>query len=74
MAREILFTYGFFHIFTLLSFPRSRSFMKSKRISGCLSEIKLQPVPNVQASYLSGAYYMAEYLSFHTENLKLLHV
>ncbi|KFO85248.1 Kinesin-like KIF14, partial [Buceros rhinoceros silvestris] len=34
---------------------RSRSFMKSKRISGCLSEIKLQPVRNVQASYLSGS-------------------
>ncbi|NXW84754.1 KIF14 protein, partial [Alopecoenas beccarii] len=56
-----------------LSRRRSRSFMKNKRISGCLSEIKLQPVQNMQTSYISGTYYMAEHLSFHIENLKLLH-
>ncbi|KFQ20323.1 Kinesin-like KIF14, partial [Merops nubicus] len=33
---------------------RSRSFMKNKRISGCLSEIKLQPILNVQTSRVSG--------------------
>ncbi|NXJ37981.1 KIF14 protein, partial [Ciconia maguari] len=38
-----------------LSRRRSRSFMKNKRISGCLSEIKLQPIQNIQASYLSGS-------------------
>ncbi|NXN11984.1 KIF14 protein, partial [Indicator maculatus] len=38
-----------------LSRRRSRSFMKNKRISGCLSEIKLQPVQNVQSSYVSGS-------------------
>ncbi|NXD78105.1 KIF14 protein, partial [Halcyon senegalensis] len=37
-----------------LSKRRSRSFMKNKRISGCLSEIKLQPIRNVQSSYVSG--------------------
>ncbi|NXJ79493.1 KIF14 protein, partial [Trogon melanurus] len=37
-----------------LSKRRSRSFMKNKRISGCLSEIKVQPVRNVQASYIAG--------------------
>uniref|UniRef100_G1N2M9 Kinesin-like protein KIF14 n=1 Tax=Meleagris gallopavo TaxID=9103 RepID=G1N2M9_MELGA len=38
-----------------LSGRRSRSFMKNKRISGCLSGIKLQPIQNTQASYISGA-------------------
>ncbi|XP_065599030.1 kinesin-like protein KIF14 [Cyrtonyx montezumae] len=38
-----------------LSRRRSRSFMKSKRISGCLSGIKLQPIQNMQASYISGS-------------------
>ncbi|NXI57236.1 KIF14 protein, partial [Chloroceryle aenea] len=38
-----------------LSKRRSRSFMKNKRISGCLSEIKLQPIQNVQTSYVSGS-------------------
>lgn len=48
--------------------------MKNKRISGCLSEINLKPIQNMQSSYISGTYYMAEHLSFHIENLKLLHV
>ncbi|XP_027527668.1 kinesin-like protein KIF14 isoform X2 [Neopelma chrysocephalum] len=38
-----------------LSRSRSRSFMKNKRISGCLSEIKLQPIQNIQTSYISGS-------------------
>ncbi|NXF31893.1 KIF14 protein, partial [Nyctibius bracteatus] len=38
-----------------LSRKRSRSFMKNKRISGCLSEIKLQPIQNIQTSYISGS-------------------
>ncbi|NXV87168.1 KIF14 protein, partial [Calonectris borealis] len=38
-----------------LSRRRSRSFMKNKRISGCLSEIKLQPIRNIQTSYISGS-------------------
>ncbi|NXE08945.1 KIF14 protein, partial [Lophotis ruficrista] len=38
-----------------LSRRRSRSFMKNKRISGCLSEIKLEPIQNIQASYVSGS-------------------
>ncbi|NXW62709.1 KIF14 protein, partial [Eurystomus gularis] len=38
-----------------LSRRRSRSFMKNKRISGCLSEIKLQPIQNVRTSYISGS-------------------
>ncbi|NXJ91533.1 KIF14 protein, partial [Corythaixoides concolor] len=38
-----------------LSRRRSRSFMKNKRISGCLSEIKLQPIQNIQTSYVSGS-------------------
>ncbi|NXF89152.1 KIF14 protein, partial [Eubucco bourcierii] len=38
-----------------LSRRRSRSFMKNKRISGCLSEIKLQPVGNIQSSYVTGS-------------------
>ncbi|XP_052522552.1 kinesin-like protein KIF14 [Tympanuchus pallidicinctus] len=38
-----------------LSGRRSRSFMKNKRISGCLSGIKLQPMQNTRASYISGA-------------------
>ncbi|NWW81906.1 KIF14 protein, partial [Climacteris rufus] len=38
-----------------LSRRRSRSFMKNKRISECLSEIKLQPVQNKQTSYISGS-------------------
>ncbi|XP_021261102.1 kinesin-like protein KIF14 isoform X2 [Numida meleagris] len=38
-----------------LSRRRSRSFMKNKRISGCLSGIKLQPIQNTQASYISGS-------------------
>ncbi|NXW79434.1 KIF14 protein, partial [Hirundo rustica] len=40
---------------SLLSRRRSRSFMKNKRISGCLSEIKLQSIQNKQTSYLSGS-------------------
>ncbi|NXR47398.1 KIF14 protein, partial [Hippolais icterina] len=40
---------------SLLSRRRSRSFMKNKRISGCLSEIKLQSIENKQTSYLSGS-------------------
>ncbi|XP_055580863.1 kinesin-like protein KIF14 [Falco cherrug] len=38
-----------------LSRRRSRSFMKNKRISGCLSKIKSQPVWNVHTSYLAGS-------------------
>ncbi|NXL89022.1 KIF14 protein, partial [Alectura lathami] len=38
-----------------LSRRRSRSFMKSKRISGCLSGIKLQPIQNTHTSYISGS-------------------
>ncbi|XP_013046153.3 kinesin-like protein KIF14 isoform X1 [Anser cygnoides] len=38
-----------------LSRRRSRSFMKNKRISGCLSGIKLQPIQNTQTSYISGS-------------------
>ncbi|NXQ34345.1 KIF14 protein, partial [Alaudala cheleensis] len=38
-----------------LSRRRSRSFMKNRRISGCLSEIKLQSIQNKQTSYLSGS-------------------
>ncbi|NWX51844.1 KIF14 protein, partial [Steatornis caripensis] len=38
-----------------LSRRRNRSFMKNKRISGCLSEIKLQPVQNIQTCYKSGS-------------------
>ncbi|KAF1634838.1 Kinesin-like protein KIF14, partial [Eudyptes filholi] len=38
-----------------LSRRRSRSFMKNKRISGCLSEIKLQPIQNIQTSCISGS-------------------
>ncbi|NXI80545.1 KIF14 protein, partial [Rhipidura dahli] len=38
-----------------LSRRRSRSFMKNKRISGCLSEIKLQSIQNKQTSYISGS-------------------
>ncbi|NXC70458.1 KIF14 protein, partial [Anhinga anhinga] len=38
-----------------LSRRRSRSFMKNKRISGCLSEIKLQPFQNIQTSYVTGS-------------------
>uniref|UniRef100_A0A669PMH5 Kinesin-like protein KIF14 n=1 Tax=Phasianus colchicus TaxID=9054 RepID=A0A669PMH5_PHACC len=41
-----------------LSRRRSRSFMKNKRISGCLSGIKMQPIQNMQASYISGTYCM----------------
>ncbi|XP_008501543.2 kinesin-like protein KIF14 [Calypte anna] len=37
-----------------LSRRRSRSFIKNKRISGCLSEIKLQPIQNIQTSCISG--------------------
>ncbi|NXD22332.1 KIF14 protein, partial [Spelaeornis formosus] len=40
---------------SLLSRRRSRSFMKNKRISGCLSEIKLQPIQNKHNSYISGS-------------------
>ncbi|NXO37640.1 KIF14 protein, partial [Locustella ochotensis] len=40
---------------SLLSRRRSRSFMKNKRISGCLSEIKLQSIQNKQTSSLSGS-------------------
>ncbi|NWR01424.1 KIF14 protein, partial [Paradoxornis webbianus] len=40
---------------SLLSRRRSRSFMKNKRISGCLSEIKLQSIQNKETSYLSGS-------------------
>ncbi|NXJ64243.1 KIF14 protein, partial [Rostratula benghalensis] len=38
-----------------LSRRRSRSFMKNKRVSGCLSEIKLQPIQNIQTSCISGS-------------------
>ncbi|XP_041885873.1 kinesin-like protein KIF14 isoform X1 [Corvus kubaryi] len=38
-----------------LSRRRSRSFMKNQRISGCLSEIKLQSIQNKQTSYISGS-------------------
>ncbi|NXX88779.1 KIF14 protein, partial [Centropus bengalensis] len=38
-----------------LSRRRSRSFMKNKRISGCLSEIKLQPIQNIQTSCMPGS-------------------
>ncbi|NXW01133.1 KIF14 protein, partial [Fregetta grallaria] len=38
-----------------LSRRRSRSFMKNRRISGCLSEIKLQPIQNIETSYRSGS-------------------
>ncbi|NXT53049.1 KIF14 protein, partial [Pluvianellus socialis] len=38
-----------------LSRRRSRSFMKNKRISGCLSEIKLQPIQDIQTSYIPGS-------------------
>ncbi|NWU68121.1 KIF14 protein, partial [Pterocles burchelli] len=38
-----------------LSRRRSRSFMKNKRISGCLSEIKLQPIQNIHTSHVSGS-------------------
>ncbi|XP_065531343.1 kinesin-like protein KIF14 [Lathamus discolor] len=38
-----------------LSRRRSRSFMKNRRISGCLSEIKLQPIQNIQTSCISGS-------------------
>ncbi|XP_014741075.1 PREDICTED: kinesin-like protein KIF14 isoform X1 [Sturnus vulgaris] len=40
---------------SLLSRRRSRSFMKNKRISGCLSEIKLQSIQNKQTSCISGS-------------------
>ncbi|NWR15410.1 KIF14 protein, partial [Emberiza fucata] len=40
---------------SLLSRRRSRSFMKNKRISGCLSEIKLQSIQDKQTSYMSGS-------------------
>ncbi|NXL23276.1 KIF14 protein, partial [Setophaga kirtlandii] len=40
---------------SLLSRRRSRSFMKNKRISGCLSEIKLQSIQDKQTSYISGS-------------------
>ncbi|NWV98560.1 KIF14 protein, partial [Machaerirhynchus nigripectus] len=40
---------------SLLSRRRSRSFMKNKRISGCLSEIKLQSIQNKQTSCVSGS-------------------
>nr|XP_006135454.1 kinesin-like protein KIF14 isoform X1 [Pelodiscus sinensis] len=33
---------------------RSRSFMMNKRISGCLSDIKLQSLQNLQTSHLTG--------------------
>ncbi|NXX76263.1 KIF14 protein, partial [Urocolius indicus] len=38
-----------------LSRRRSRSFMKIKRVSECLSEVKLQPVSNIQAPDISGS-------------------
>ncbi|NXM50273.1 KIF14 protein, partial [Gymnorhina tibicen] len=38
-----------------LSRRRSRSFMKNKRISGCLSEMKLQSIQNKQTSCISGS-------------------
>ncbi|XP_050833237.1 kinesin-like protein KIF14 [Serinus canaria] len=40
---------------SLLSRRRSRSFMKNKRISGCLSELKLQSIQNKETSYISGS-------------------
>ncbi|NXC42500.1 KIF14 protein, partial [Penelope pileata] len=36
-----------------LSRRRSRSFLKNKRISGCLAGIKLQPIQNTQDSYIT---------------------
>ncbi|NXU59423.1 KIF14 protein, partial [Turnix velox] len=38
-----------------LSKRRSRSFMKNKRISECLSEIRLQPIQNIQTSCIAGS-------------------
>ncbi|EMP40086.1 Kinesin-like protein KIF14 [Chelonia mydas] len=34
---------------------RSRSLMKNRRISGCLSDIKLQPIQGLHTSHLSGS-------------------
>ncbi|XP_043346811.1 kinesin-like protein KIF14 isoform X2 [Dermochelys coriacea] len=34
---------------------RSRSLMKNRRISGCLSDIKLQPIQDLHMSHLSGS-------------------
>ncbi|XP_065265876.1 kinesin-like protein KIF14 [Emys orbicularis] len=34
---------------------RSRSFMRNRRISGCLSDIKLQPIQTLHTSHLSGS-------------------
>lgn len=45
--------------------------MKNKRISGCLSGIKLQPMQNTRASYISGTC-MADHCSLYTENLEIL--
>lgn len=46
--------------------------MKNKRISGCLSGIKLQPIQNTQASYISGTYHTADRCSLYTKKLKIL--
>ncbi|KAM6080531.1 kinesin-like protein KIF14 [Theristicus caerulescens] len=52
-----------------LSRRRSRSFMKNKRISGCLSEIKLQPIQNMQTSYISGSQNKASICPSSSESL-----
>ncbi|NWQ73551.1 KIF14 protein, partial [Columbina picui] len=51
-----------------LSRRRSRSFMKNKRISGCLSEIKLQPIQNMQTSYISGSQNKSSICQSHCES------
>ncbi|NXO20245.1 KIF14 protein, partial [Cisticola juncidis] len=52
---------------SLLSRRRSRSFMKNKRISGCLSEIKLQSIQNKQTSYLSDSLNKSSICSSNSE-------
>ncbi|NWU80623.1 KIF14 protein, partial [Onychorhynchus coronatus] len=52
-----------------LSRRRSRSFMKNKRISGCLSEIKLQPIQNTQTSYISGSQHKSSICPSFSESL-----
>ncbi|PKK27890.1 kinesin family member 14 [Columba livia] len=50
-----------------LSRRRSRSFMKNKRISGCLSEINLKPIQNMQSSYISGSQNKSSTCPSHSE-------
>ncbi|XP_071666427.1 kinesin-like protein KIF14 isoform X2 [Patagioenas fasciata] len=50
-----------------LSRRRSRSFMKNKRISGCLSEINLKPIQNMQSSYISGSQNRSSVCPSHSE-------